>query len=305
MNTLSKTLVLVNPAAGRGRARSAQSQVAEYLRLQGHPADFFESQSAQDFEGRAAAAAAGGYASIVALGGDGSFQHLVKATLGADVILGFFPAGGGNDVAGALGIPKDTVAAAHAFLRSRPRPMDVLRAHLAGGKIGHYVGGGGLGLDAEAAGLANGKFRSWPGAARYVAGALWALASFEPFSLEIEVDGESVATDDSRVILAAVVNTPNYGAGVKIAPAAEIDDGLLDVVLVGELAWTRLVEAIPVLLRTGDLRWPEVRRFRGRRVCLRAGRPVVFHGDGEVLGEAPVEIENLPGAIRVAAPLRK
>ncbi len=305
VNTLSKVLVLVNPVAGRGRAWRVQPQVAEYLRLQGHPAEFVESQSGQDFERHAAAAVAAGYTTVVALGGDGSFQHLVKATLGANVVLGFFPAGGGNDVAGALGIPIDPVEAAYAFLRSRPRAVDMLRARFANGKTAHYVGGGGLGLDAEAARLANGKFRGWPGAARYIAGALWALASFEPFPIDVEIDGKPVVTKDSRVLLAAVVNTPTYGAGIKIAPTAEIDDGLLDVVLVGKLGWARLVEALPVLLRTGDLRWPEVRRFRGRRVCLRTGRPVAFHGDGEVLGEAPVEIETLAGAIRVAAPLRR
>ncbi len=304
MDTPSRTLILVNPVAGSGRARRAQPRVADYLRRQGHPADFAQSQSAEDFERRAAAAAAAGYTTILALGGDGSFHHLVRATLGASVVLGFLPAGGGNDFAAALGIPNDPVEAAHTFLHSQPRPVDVLRARLAGGKTGHYVGGGGLGLDGEAARLANGRFRGWPGASRYIAGALWALASFEPFALEIEIDGEPVATD-TRVMLAAVANTPTYGAGVKIAPAAEIDDGQLDVVLVEELAWTRLIELIPVLLRTGDVRGPEVRRFRGRHVRLRADRPAVFHGDGEVLGKAPVEIENLPGAIRVAAPRRK
>ncbi len=103
-------------------------------------------------------------------------------------------------------------------------------------------------------------------------------------------------------MFAAVANTPTYGAGVKIAPTAEIDDGQLDLVLVGELAWTRLLEVIPVILRTGDVRLPEIRRFRARRVVLRTDRPALFHGDGEVLGEAPVEIENLPGAICVTAP---
>jgi diacylglycerol kinase (ATP) len=183
--------------------------------------------------------------------------------------------------------------------------MDVLRARFADGHAAVYVGGGGLGLDAEAAGLANGKFRRLPGAARYVAGALWALATFEPFSVEVALDSQRVAGESGPVIFAAVANTPTYGAGVKIAPMAETDDGLLDLVLVGNLPWTRLIELIPVILRTGDIRAPEVRRFRARRVRLQTNRPALFHGDGEVLGEAPVEVENLPGAIRVLAPARK
>ena len=177
VETPAKTLILVNPVAGAGRARRAERQVAAYLRQQGFPADFVEPQDAGELRRRAAEAVAAGYERIVALGGDGTFQQVVKATLGSDVVLGFIPAGGGNDIAAALGIPKDPVEAAHIFLHSPPRRMDVLRASLAQNKTGLYVGCGGLGLDAEAAGLANGKFRRLPGAARYIAGALWALAT--------------------------------------------------------------------------------------------------------------------------------
>ena len=308
VRTPPKTFVLVNPAAGRGRALRAQPHVADYLRLQGHAAEFAQSQSAEDFERRAAEAAAAGYERIVALGGDGTFQSLVRATLGAPVALGFFPAGGGNDIAAALGIPKDPVAAAYVFLRSQPRSMDVVRARFAE-KTRIYIGGGGLGLDAEAARLANGKFQRLPGAARYVASALWALVNFQAFHLEGELDGKRVLRASDPLMIAAVSNTPSYGAGIKIAPAAEIDDGLLDITLVAQMSWMRLVEAIPPILQTGNLRWPEIRRFRASRVILRVDRPEMFHGDGELLGELSpgmsLEIENLPGAIRVVAPARR
>jgi diacylglycerol kinase (ATP) len=305
MDAREKILVLVNPAAGRGRSLQAQPRVAAYLSHQGYKADFVRSQSSEDFERRAAEGVAAGYYAIVALGGDGTFQHLVKATLGADIVLGLLPAGSGNDVAAGLGIPNDEVAAAHAFLRSPPRAIDVLQAHFSGGSTSVYVGGGGLGLDAEAARLAREKFRRWPGASRYVASALWALANFQPLRIEAETDGKRVILGSEPFLFAAAVNAPTYGAGIRIAPEAKMDDGLLDLVLVGRLAWTRLLELIPVMLRTGDVREREIQRFRARRVLLRADRPARFHGDGEVLGEAPVEVENLPGAIRVAAPKRK
>lgn len=305
MATREKILVLVNPSAGRGRSLKAQRRVADYLACRGCKADFIQPHTSADCERRAAEGVAAGYRKLVALGGDGTFRHLVKATLGADVELGFFPAGGGNDVALALGLPEDAVAAAHSFLQSPPRPVDILRARFSDGRSSVYVGGGGLGLDAEAAQYANGRFRRLPGAARYVAGALWALVGFEPLHVEVEIDGELIVAGDDPLLLAAAVNTPTYGAGVKIAPAAEVDDGLLDLVLVRQLSWTRLLEIIPVVLRTGDVREPEVRRFRARRVRLRADRPALFHGDGEVLGQAPVEIENLPKAIRVMAPVRR
>ncbi len=181
--------------------------------------------------------------------------------------------------------------------------MDVPRARFGGGGIQVYGGVGGMGLDTDAAQGASGKFRRLPGAARYIAGALWALGKFQPFQLQLELDGQPVSVR-GPVMLAAVANTPTYGAGVRIAPAAEIDDGLLDVVVVSELSWLPILEMIPQLLRTGDARRPELQRFRARRVALRTDRPAPFHGDGEILGATPVEIENLPRAVRVVAPAR-
>jgi diacylglycerol kinase (ATP) len=156
-----------------------------------------------------------------------------------------------------------------------------------------------MGLDAEAARLANEQFRCLPGAARYIAAALWARKNFLPLKLEVRVDEQSWS---GPALIAAVANAPVYGSGLRVAPAAEMDDGWLDVTLVEPLGWTELLEAIPVMLRTGDLRLPQVQRYRGRSVSLQADRRVLFHGDGEVLGEAPVEIEVLPGAIQVVAP---
>ena len=300
----SKTLLLANPAAGRGRARRALARVAAYLREQGHAAEIVETASGEALERTAAQAAAAGYARVAALGGDGTFQGVVRGLLGTDVVLGLLPAGGGNDLAAALGIPRDPVAAAHVFLGARPRSMDVLRARFAGGKTAIYLGGGGLGLDAEAAALAETKFRRLPGAARYLAGALWAAASFQPFNLHAEIDGKQIISDRAGLLLAAINNTPTYGAGVRIAPDARVDDGLLEIVLVRQLSWLRLVEAIPLLLQSGRIHWPEIERYRGRQVVLHTNRPVAFQGDGEILGESPVEIEVLPAAIRVAAPAR-
>ncbi len=297
------TLVIVNPAAGGGRALRAEGEVAKYFSRGNARVEIVRSQSADDFRRLAADAARGGYRAMVALGGDGAFHHLVEATLGLDVVLGFFPAGNGNDIAEALGIPKDAVAAASVFLKSAPRAIDVIRATFAGGKSAVYVGAGGVGMDAEAALLANTRLRRLPYVTRYLAGALWSFWRFKSLAVEagMETDSGSVKWA-GKILLAAVANSPWYGSGFRIAPAAEMDDGWFDVALVREIPWTRLLEALPILLRTGDLRWPEIYRYRARRMTLRTDRPALVHGDGEILGETPVEFEILPAAIRVAAP---
>jgi diacylglycerol kinase (ATP) len=293
------TLIIVNPAAGGGKALAAEPPVASYLAAQSKCIEFVHSRSSENIRELAAKGAAEEYRYIVALGGDGAFHHVIEGVHGTDAIAGFFPAGNGNDIARDLGIPADAVGAAAAFCHSGPRAVDLVRVRFQDGRSAHFIGVGGMGLDAQAAHLANTRFKSWPGVTRYLAGALWTFSREPAFALEAELDGTRWM---GRAIFAAVANTTSYGSGVRIAPDAKMDDGGLDVVLVGEVGWTRLLEAIPIVLTTGDLRFEEVKRFRCRRVILRADRAVKIHGDGELLGESPAEFDILPRAIRVMVP---
>jgi diacylglycerol kinase (ATP) len=291
------TLVIVNPAAGGGRALRAEPEVASLLASRGCRAKFVHSKSSEDIREQAARAAAEGFRIVVALGGDGAFHHLVEGVRGTGVVAGFFPAGNGNDIARALGIPRDPVTAADDFLRGQPRAVDLVRVRFGDGSVAHYIGAGGMGLDAEAAHLANTRFRAWPGVTRYLAGAFTIFFREALLDVTAEMDDASWS---GRALFVAVANATSYGSGVRIAPQAEMDDGLLDAVIVGDVGLLRLLEAIPIVLTTGDLRgFPEVTRYRCRRVALRAGRAARVHGDGEALGVAPADFEILPGAIGV------
>jgi len=291
------TLVIVNPASGGGRALRAEAEVASLLTARGCRAAFAHSKSSEDIREQAARAAAEGFRNVVALGGDGAFHHLVEGVRGTDVVAGFFPAGNGNDIARALGIPCNPVTAADAFLRGQPRAVDLVRVRFGDGSVAHYMGAGGMGLDAEAAHLSNTRFRAWPGVARYLAGALTIFFREPLLDVSVEMDG---ANWSGHALFVAVANATSYGSGVRIAPQAKMDDGLLDVVIVGDVGLMRLLEAIPIVLTSGDLRgFPEVTRYRCRHVSLRADRAARVHGDGEALGSAPAQFEILPRAIRV------
>lgn len=294
-----RTLVLVNPASGGGAALRAQPVLENYFREINFPADFRRTSSAEEMRQCAAQASAQGYACVAALGGDGAFHFVLTGAFGTGAAIGCVPAGSGNDIAMGLGIPLDPADAAHLLARGSPRPVDVLRLRFAGGATQIMIGAGGIGLDAEANLLATAKFRRVPGLLKYVTAALAAMTTSQPLRVAAEIDG---APWQGRLLLAAVANCPTYGAGFKIAPAARMDDGWMDLTFVEDLSWSRIVEALLVLLRSGDLRWPEIHRFRARRVRLSADRASPFHGDGEILGAAPLEIEVLPGAVRVIAP---
>ena len=299
----TETLVIVNPAAGGGRALRAEASVAKLLRMRGHAADFARSKSSEDLREQAERGAREGYRHVSALGGDGAFHHLVEAIQGTEAVAGFFPAGNGNDIAADLGIPANPLDAAEAFLKSAPRAIDLIHARFSDGRVAHYIGAGGMGLDAEAAHLANTKFKRLPGVTRYLAGALWEFFHGGTIGLHAEIDGVAW---DGRALFVAVANSTRYGSGIRIAPDARMDDGWIDVALVQGVRLTRLVEAIPIILTSGDLRgFPEVRRYRCKRIVLQTERPAKVHGDGELLGETPVELTVLPKAVRVMTPKRR
>jgi diacylglycerol kinase (ATP) len=277
----------------------AEPEVAGLLASRGYSAKFVHSKSSEDIRELAARATTEGFRTVVALGGDGAFHHLVEGIRGTDVVAGFFPAGNGNDIGRSLGIPRDPVTAANDFLRGQPRAVDLVRVRFNDGSVAHYMGAGGMGLDAEAAHLANTRFRAWPGVTRYLAGAFTIFFHRPLLNVTAEMDG---ANWSGRALFVAVANARSYGSGVLIAPPAKMDDGLLDVVIVGDVGLIRLLEAIPIVLTTGDLRgFQEVMRHRCKRVALRADQAARVHGDGEALGVAPAEFEILPGAIRVMA----
>src|SRR5271155_3719527 len=224
------TLVIVNPTSGGGRALRAEPEVASLLAERGCRATFVHSKSSEDIRAQAARGVAEGFQAVVALGGDGAFHHLVEGIRGTDVVAGFFPAGNGNDIARSLGIPRDPVTAANTFLRGHPRAVDLVRVRFSDGSVAHYMGAGGMGLDAEAAHLANTRFRAWPGVTRYLAGAFRVFFREPLLDVSVEMDG---ARGSGRALFVAVANATSYGSGVCIAPQAEMDDGLLDVVGVG------------------------------------------------------------------------
>ena len=252
---------------------------------------------------RAREAAADGARKIFVLGGDGTFQVLLNAIeLPSHVQLGILPAGGGNDLAASLGLPADPVESASLLMNGVSDFLDVAQASTADGNKRLYAGGGGVGLDAEAARYASGAFRHLRGRSRYLLAAIRALIGFH--SIRVRVEFEPGAGEELRanVLVLGVLNTPSYGAGLRLAPAARPNDGCLDLVALEDLTLPEIVAVLRSLAATGELGTRRVRRFPIRWARIETDRPCLFHGDGEILGPTPVEISVLPRAVSVLRP---
>lgn len=296
-------LVFVNRTAGRGRVQAYLRRLRGLFESLHISAEFLETGSASELESASRQALVEGHRLLLAMGGDGTFQALANGAFESEAIIGILPAGGGNDFAAALGLPGDFMGAAEKLLKGKPRLVDLLRVRTADGRTRLFAGGGGVGLDAEAALRANGPYRRLPGRFRYIASALHALSEHQPLQIRLEFPGTDIQPVEAISLLTGVLNTPTYGGGLRLAPDARIDDGLLDVVLIGDMNILGVLKSLPRLVGNGELRTSQLSRWQVKRLTVCTDRPAPFHGDGELLGSTPLQIEVVSRAVRVLVPL--
>jgi diacylglycerol kinase (ATP) len=285
--------VLVSPAAGRGRAASLAVQVLEAFREVGFAPELLPAASAAEAEAQAAAAVAAGTRAVVAVGGDGTQHAALQAVAGTSTPLAPVPAGTGNDLVLALGVPRDPVAAARAAAEDLKaggtRTVDL-------GRTGNRWWATVLccGFDSAVTDRAN-RLR-WPrGRRRYDVAVLAELARLRPRELTLVLDGESQTLP---ITMVAVGNTAWYGGGMRICPGADPADGLFDVTVVGAISRLQLMRTKPRLTSGTHVDHPAVSVFRASRVEL-SSPGVTTYADGEPVAPLPAVAECVPGALNV------
>jgi diacylglycerol kinase (ATP) len=285
--------LLTNPTAGKGRGSRSAAIALPRLREAGFDVRRVEGRDSDEALQIARRCVADGVDSLVVCGGDGMVHLGVQAVAGTGVSLGVIPAGTGNDVARYLDIPRnDPQAAADVVVGSRVRSIDLARA---GGT--YFVTVLAAGFDSKVNERANRM--TWPaGQMRYNLATLAELRVFQPLSYTLEMDGRVRRLD---AMLVAVGNGPSFGGGLRITHGAEIDDGLLDVVVIKPMSKLELVRTYPKLYWGGHVTHPQYEHHRVRSVTL-AAHGVVAYADGERLGSLPVTVDVAPSALRVLAP---
>ncbi|MGA8363992.1 MAG: diacylglycerol kinase family protein [Solirubrobacteraceae bacterium] len=289
--------LLVNPSAGGGRARKAAPGVERRLRELGLKV---RREDTRDLEHARALAIEGARAgeTVAVLSGDGMVGAVADALREVPgAVLGVLPGGRGNDLARVLGISQDPLLACTTIAQGTPQAMDV--GEVNGRRA--FVGIASVGFDSDANRIAN-QAPSWLGNLVYLYGALRALIAWHPARFEIELDppGERVS------VLAYTIGACNsraYGGGMYAAPDALLDDGLLDVLALENVSKLRFVAKIlPKVFSGAHVSQPGVRVWRAREISVSADRPFEMYADGDPIGELPVRVRALAGAVRVLVP---
>jgi YegS/Rv2252/BmrU family lipid kinase len=290
---LTDVAVLVSPTAGRGRARVLTDDVLTAFRSAGLTPRLLPATTGIDAERQAAKVVAAGAGAVVAVGGDGTVHAAVQAVAGTEAALAVVPAGTGNDLVRALRIPMDAGAAARAaaedLAAGTSRTIDA-------GRTGDRWWATVLccGFDSAVSDRAN-RLR-WPkGRRRYDVAVLAELARLKPVELTMVLDGE---TQTLPVTMVAVGNTPWYGGGMKVCPAADPTDGLFDVTVVGPSTRLQLMRTKPRLMAGTHVEHPMVSVHRAARVEL-SSPGVTTYADGEPVAPLPAVAECVAGALTV------
>ncbi len=293
----SEIVLFVNPTAGRGRGAHAAQPAAAALRDAGFPIRTVLGADADDALRRARDAVAGRPRALVAVGGDGMVSLALRAVAGTGVPLGVVAAGTGNDFARSCDLPVRRPAAAgeriaDALRADRVRTLDL-------GRAGERWFGTVLASGFDSRVNDRGNRMKWPtGRLRYDAAMLAELAGLRPIPYRIRLDdGPEQAVEATLV---AVGNGPSYGGGMRICPAAELDDGLLEVTVVGPCSRRTLLRVFPRVYRGTHVTHPVVTVHRAARVRL-AADGVSGYADGERIGPLPLDVEAVPGALRLLA----
>ena len=309
-------LVIVNPASAGGATADAWPGAASELRRHFGAFECYFTKARGDARAVAERAARAGRRLVVACGGDGTINEVADGILraGAGAELGILPSGTGGDFRRTLGVPRSTREAARSLREGRARVMDAGRVTFfdADGReeTRHFVNVASVGMGGDVikrvksgpAWLKGSGVGLLGGSVAFAAAALGSAFAFEKPRVRVRVDGGP----EFRLTVAnlCVANARYFGGGMKIAPTARLDDGLFDVVAVGDMAAHEiLLNSYRVYLGT-HLGMRQVGHARARTVTTSADGDdkVELEIDGEIAGLLPATFEILPNALRVRSP---
>jgi diacylglycerol kinase (ATP) len=302
---LAKCVFLVNPASANGSTGKRWPELARRADAAGLSGDTLFSERAGQLGELARDAALGGATLLVVVGGDGSVNEVVNGLVGLPVQpeLALVPRGTGWDFSRTFAIPRKIEDAARVALEGDVRVIDA-------GKVGYRAWDGtngssyfanvaSAGIGGAVAQRANETTKALGGKASYLLATLAVFARWKPTDVRLTVDSE---TREGRMLEVLVANAKYLGGGMKMFPDAEPDDGLLDVLTLGDITKADLIRTMPKLYRGTHLPHPKAELLHGRTVTITTDAPIPIQLDGEQPGTTPVSFEIVPQALRLRVP---
>jgi YegS/Rv2252/BmrU family lipid kinase len=300
---LSKTIVILNPIAGRGAGARLEPQIARWLRQRGLDFDLVTTTAPGHAVTLAHDAAARGCRSVVAAGGDGTANEVLNGLMqggsGPDgPAFGVLPLGTGNDFAFSAGLTLDLFEACQAVARGETRILDVGRMHADNEEPRFFCNGVGMGFDAIA-NIESRKVKRLKGDLVYLVAVFRTLAFYYAApQTTIRFDGQELS---QPCLMVSIMNGRRVGSSFYITPDARIDDGLLELCVAAQVSRFKMVRFVPRFMRGTHVTDPDITMSQGRQVSVVSESPWASHVDGEIygVGACGYEVELLPQHLRL------
>jgi len=299
------TVFLVNPASANGATGSRWPELARRAAALGLSGDALLSERPGHLAELAAEAVAGGASQLVVVGGDGTVHEVVNGVLGAaagEVELAVLPRGTGGDFARSLSLPKRFDDAVKVAVSGTVRVIDAGRARFTRDGASHeawFANFAGSGISGAIARDANASSKALGGRVSFLVSTVKVFARWKSAEVVMEIDGERKSGPMFEIV---AMNGPYAAGGMRIAPDARLDDGLLDCVLFGDVTKLDFLTTFPKIYRGRHLGHPKIECVRCRTVSVDAERALPVVLDGEDAGTTPARFEIVPEALRVRVP---
>jgi diacylglycerol kinase (ATP) len=300
-----RSLLIVNPVAAGGKTGKVWPDVENELRSLGLTFDHRFTEEPNHATALAREGVDQGYETVVAVGGDGTINEVVNGLMprGGDkagAVLGIVITGRGSDLARTIGIPSDYREACARLGGDRTMTVDLglVTFHREGEEQQRYfVNVGGGGFDGEVAHRANRAPNFMGGTIPYLTSLVSTLFSYRNKAVELTLDDQEPIR---KVINSVVVaNCQFFGGGMRVAPDADPNDGLFDVIVIGDIDKIEYLMTVPKVYDGTHITHPQVDTYRARRVEIRSELPVLLQVEGEVCGQSPITFEIIPSALQI------
>jgi diacylglycerol kinase (ATP) len=296
--------VIVNPAAGAGKSGKLWPKISGLFKRHGLRFEHDITEAPGHAIELARTAAGKGYDMVVSVGGDGTINEIVNGLYAAgglsDALLGIVSTGTGSDYIRTVGVPRQYEDACRCFLQPKKRTVDIGMIEYAknGGREERlFVNFAGMGFDAEIVRRTTQQYKSMGAMPSYLLGLLTTLVSYGNKKIKLVVDG----VEEERRVCTVIMNNGRYGGGGMLtAPHAELSDGLLDVLVVGDMSKPDLLMSLPRIYKGTHLTHPKVAMKKAKEIEIAScGQRMHLQADGELLGEAPARFRILPSMLNV------
>lgn len=292
-----KHVFIINPVAGKGKTLNLIPEIREYFQIAGIECIIEVTKRPGHATEIAAQYASEEDCRIYSVGGDGTLNEVLNGMAGSKCTLAVIPSGSGNDFIRSITIKKDFSNILKETIQGTEHEIDLARVN---GR--YYINLSAMGFDALVV-YNTQKFKKMPfvtGSLAYVLGILDTIIGYQNNNLKIVIDGKTI---EKKSLLISVANGKYCGGGMLASPYASVDDGLLDICLVGEMSRLEVFKLFPKFMKGEHGQIKGVSFERGSKVEIECAKQVVLHIDGEVSLVNRAEFEIIPKGIKIIVPL--